>query len=211
MKKILSLFLVLLLLLAVTGCKEEVEPCQMNKEIPYVAYCYSMVWDENGVLYNVTGTGKHSGATPFAAGYHFIRSATELEEYAVDCEEWLRREYADDYNWPGEEEKPNRDEFRSWYGGHTQKLTFDETFFATQDLLIVDYCGYGFLELESRPEEIRVENGVVFLQIRYGGTASTTATNVGHILLLPVEKGCSSTEVEYVRVDEWFESVCDVV
>ena len=112
-KKIFALCLVLLLFLSAVGCKEEVAPCQMNKEIPYVAYGYSMVWDENSVLYNVTGTGKQGGTTHLASGYSFIRSAAELDDYAATCEERLRREYADDYNWPGEEEKPNRHEFHS--------------------------------------------------------------------------------------------------
>lgn len=203
MKKLRLLSLIIIILLSAVGCGQKVGPFQMNSEIPYASYCYNIERRSEGASYNVTATGEMSGLGKLASGYHFVTGTAELEDFAAACEARLRRDYADDYNWPGEEEKPNRHEFPSWYGGHTQKLTFDETFFASQDLLIVDYCGYGYLEIVSRPEEIRIENSVVNLKIFYGYDYSTTADNCGNILLIPVPKGCNTAVLEFVEIEEW--------
>ena len=219
MKKNASFFLAFLLLLSLVGCEKESDAFQMNYEIPYASYEYDISYrydfiaegePANISLYNVTSTAAHKTHGSPACGYAIVTDIMELEDFAAACEQNLRENYDDIYLFPGEEEDPYQSPFPYRYLGNTQETNFNEAFFASQDLLIVDLCGYGFLKMWSRPEEIQIEDGIARVQIRYGGRGSTTASNAGNLLLIPLPKGCSRAEVTVVLEKDWYESTSDV-
>lgn len=218
MRRIFTICLVLLLLLSAVGCggenvpsssKKESEPFSWNEDIPYAVYEYNITL-LNWETINVSASGKARAGNP-AWGYHIVTNVEEVEDFVAACEQNLRENYDEFYLFPEEEEHPHQDPFPYKYLGSTREQTFDETFFVSQDLLIIDLCGSGCLEMQSRPEELRIKDGIVSLQIRHGGRYSTTADNSGNILLIPVPKGCSSAQVEIIRVNEWIESASDVI
>lgn len=212
MKKIFVICLILLLLLSASGCQEEVAPFSPNEEIPYVSYGYDIIrtYDRtsedtitNVTLINLTSSGVHTTWGGLASGYNIVTSVEGLENFAAACETNLRKYYDDYYLFPDEEEQPHQHPFSTKYLGSTKELTFDETFFASQDLLIVDLCGYGYIDLKSRPETLEFRANAALITIQYGYRSSSTDSNKGNILLIPVQKGCRVAQVEFVLIREW--------
>lgn len=212
MKKYFVLCLVLLLLLSAVGCKNEVAPFSPNEEIPYVSYGYDIIrtYDRtpedtitNVRLINLTSSGVHTTWGGLASGYDIVTSVEGLEDFAAACEANLRKYHDDYYLFPDEEEQPHQHPFSSRYLGSTEDLTFNETFFASQDLLIVDLCGYGFIDLVSRPETLEFQANAALITIQYGYRSSSTNSNKGNIFLIPVPKGCRVAQLEFVLIREW--------
>lgn len=84
---------------------------------------------------------------------------------------------------------------------NTCEGSFDETFFETYNLLIVDYCAAGSVRLQTRLGKMTTKDNTATVTLEVEWVPATTASCPGHIYFIPIPKECVNADVNYIDQD----------
>lgn len=79
----------------------------------------------------------------------------------------------------------------------------DPAFFQEHDMLMVDFADDYAVELYPRLDHLTVSGGTASVDLQYDTRVITTGDNRGVLYLVPIPKGCTSSNVKLVRVTDW--------
>lgn len=204
--KPLVLLLTMLLSLSLYGCSiaDRAVLDTAPYALRYVSCAYNLSTDYHGnrpfQLQNFTKTDnlmidaeETDFGAQYAAGWTVLTSATDLRQFFSLEQEWkeLQRVY-----WS---ESISEEQYESRYGGEPLLLVdegsddsiLDDAFFDDNDLLLIDLCFGGALELTLTPDAFTVAENRVALSVSFCCRLSSTTDNHGAILLIVIPKGCA--------------------
>lgn len=199
--------LLVLVLIFFGGCAAEEEQVQKAFEVPrdglhiendseakYVRIDYDLtdeyrVDDTYGLVRNITGTSGAYGGD--VAGATVIRNSDTFARTIKVLEWQLQRENGLAVMW--------EETYR------TAELEFDRDFFYEYDVLVLDICVQGALQVTAYPVITAMENEKIAVDFYYGARISTTASNFGTAYFIAIPKGYTDVDINWIQVEEWTE------
>ena len=165
----------------------------MNPALDYTRHYYDLPLSGSSEhFWNLSRTNTPEGTAPqFAAGWKILTSSDDMAAFEADYEAARDRAAQHDKN-------------SSILRGLTSvtEEAYDDAFFAEHDLLLVDLCMEGSVNLYFYPEKLKINGETVSLKVRYDHDNAYTADSAGQYVLIPIPKGCTTAEVKLIR-DRW--------
>ena len=158
------------------------ELLELNEALDYSVYYYDIgLGDDAEPFWNLSRTGaeKKGGALRFAAGWEILRSTDDLAALEATIQD-----YDATAEFPAILESSG-----------TTSAVYDAAFFAEHNLLLVDLCAEGSVDMYYYPEDLKVSGDTVSLHVRWDRANSTTADCAGQYCLITIPKGCTTTDI----------------
>lgn len=158
------------------------ELLELNEALDYSVYYYDIgLGDDAEPFWNLSRTGaeEKGGASRFAAGWKILRSTDDLAALEATIQD-----YDASAEFPAVLESSG-----------TTSAVYDADFFAAHELLLVDLCAEGSVDMYYYPEDLKVSGDTVSLHVRWDRANSTTADCAGQYCLITIPKGCTATDI----------------
>ena len=158
------------------------ELLELNEALDYSVHYYSIeLRDDTEPFWNLSRTGEQKTASTlrFAAGWEILQSTDDLAALEATIQD-----YDANAEFPAARES-----------GGTTSAAYDADFFAEHDLLLVDLCAEGSVDMYYYPEDLKVSGDTVSLHVRWDRANSTTADCAGQYCLITIPKGCTTTDI----------------
>ena len=170
---------------------------RLNHDLDYAAYDYTYpneLYSDD--FHNLTGTQSSIPEdADFAIGWRILSGMEDLEafEQTVDDFETAcleeRQRYRSDAEKTDILAAPRR----------TAAVEYDEAFFQTNRLLLIDLCARSTFDAYFYPENLEVNGDTVRLDIRWDSSSAIAGTSAGQFCLIVIPTGCTNAELNLIH------------
>lgn len=170
---------------------------RLNHDLDYAAYDYAYpneLYSDD--FHNLTGT--QTSATEdadLAIGWRILSDMEDWEALAQTVDDFETACFEERQRYRSDAEKtdilaaPRR----------TAAVEYDEAFFQTNSLLLIDLCARSTFDAYFYPENLEVASDTVRIDVRWDSSSAIAGTSAGQFCLIVIPTGCTNAELNLIH------------